>query len=62
VSSAAISAQTNCTEEQTEAEVTPLGGHEVKEADNDNSSNPVVILSIRLDVTRQMFENNLRYH
>ena len=37
---AAVSARTDWIEEHTEAELTPLGGHEVTEAGNYNSSNP----------------------
>jgi hypothetical protein len=57
-------AQIDCIEEQTEVEPILPADIElvVMEADTDNSNCPLVILKIWLNITHQMFRNNLRYH
>ena len=57
-------AQIGCIEEQTGVEpILPVGIElAVMAADTDNSNCPLVILKIWLNITHQMFRNNLRNH
>ena len=57
-------ARTDRTETQTKVEPVPLAdiGLPGKEADIDNSSCPLVIMKVRLNITCQMLGNNLRHY